>query len=131
MQKFGEPKTNEHGEFLLDDGATLVSVIRWEAPDGILEGVPSQQTLERVVCAALVAAYPARGPAVHKWLKSRPDSPPESPKESAWSYMAGWYAEFGCEAFYRRVWADDRVAAELKSRLVECGAWRIAEALAE
>lgn len=122
---------NEQGDLALFDGRILVSLIRWEAPDAILEGVPNRQTLERVVCAALVAAYPRRGPAVHQWLKSRPNPPPDSPKESAWSHMAGWYAEFGCEAFYRQVWGDDRVVAELKSRLAECGAWRIAEALAE
>ena len=131
MRKFGEPKTNEHGEFLLDDDATVISVVRWEASDQDLCGIPIQQTLERLVCASLIAAHPQRGPAVQSWLDSRPDGSQAGPKEFGWSHMAGWYAEFGCEAFYRQVWADTRVAAELKSRLVECGAWRIAEALAE
>jgi len=45
--------------------------------------------------------------------------------------MAGWYAEQGCEAFYRVVWTDANVVSELESRLRQCGAWRIAEALAE
>ncbi len=113
---------NEQGDFALFDARVLVSLVRWEAPDAILNGIPNQQTLERVVCAALIAAYPARGPAVHQWLQSRPNPPPKNPKESAWSYMAGWYAKFGCEAFYQQLWADTRVAAELKSRLIECDA---------
>jgi len=124
MRHFGEPHTNEQGEFVLDDGATLISLIRWETSDANTAALPSQQTLERLACAAVVAAYPDRGPVVQQWLESRGDGP-------AWSYMAGWYAEFGCEGFYRKLWDDEQVAAELKSRLIQCGAWRVAETLAE
>jgi hypothetical protein len=45
--------------------------------------------------------------------------------------MAGWYAEHGCEAFYRLLWGDAAIAGELQSRLQACGAWRVGEALAE
>ena len=45
--------------------------------------------------------------------------------------LAGWYAEAGCEAFYRQVWQDACVVKELEPRLQGCGAWRIARALAE
>ncbi|NQT14748.1 MAG: hypothetical protein HQ582_18480 [Planctomycetes bacterium] len=45
--------------------------------------------------------------------------------------MAGWYAEHGCEAFYKCLWDDRAVITQLESRLRHCGAWRIAEALAE
>ena len=135
LGKFGQPKENEHGEFSLDihdDGPTVVSVVEWEASDARSSGIPDRQTLERLVCAALVAAYPDRGPAVQQWLDSRPnDAPQAGAKEFAWSHMAGWFAERGCDAFYRKLWKDDRVARELKSRLAGCGAWRIAEALAE
>jgi len=68
---------------------------------------------------------------VKRWLDSRPDGPVAGPKEFGWSYMAGWYAEFGCEGFYRNLWLDGRVVTELKSRLAECRAWRVAEALAD
>ena len=135
LDKFGQPKENEHGEFVLDihdDGPTVVSVVEWAASDTRSPGLPNRQTLERLVCAALVAAYPDRGPAVQQWLDSRPnDAPRSGAKEFAWSHMAGWFAERGCDAFYSKLWKDDRVARELKSRLVGCGAWRIAEALAE
>lgn len=128
-----DPQATEtpKGDTALDGGATLVSLVRWETEGHHVPGVPTRQTLERLVCTALVVAYPDRGPAVDAWLESRPDPPSPTPKESAWSHMAGWYAEHGCEAFYKLVWQDAAVARELESRLRESGAWRIAEALAE
>jgi len=131
LRDFGHPKRLREGEFGLDDGATVVSVVRWAALDDPAAGLPNQQTLERLVCAALAAAYPDRGPAVQGWIDSRPVAPDAGPKEFAWSHMAGWYAERACEGFYRGLWDDELVVTELESRLRECGAWRIAEALAE
>ncbi len=119
-------------DIAIDSGERLVSLVRWEAEDPPIAGVPSRQTLERLVCAAIVAAYPDRGPAVDTWLQSRPDPPPvPNPKEPAWSYMAGWYAEAGCEAFYRVIWDDPTIRAQLQARLTKFGAWRVAEVLAE
>jgi len=131
LREFGEPQTTAEGDFALDDGATLVSPVVWEAPDASGPGLPDQQTLERLVCAAIVAAYPDRGPAVAQWLVSRPQAPQAGPKELGWSYMAGWYAERGCEGFYRAVWEDPAVAAQLEDRLRKAGAWRVAEALTQ
>jgi hypothetical protein len=116
--------------FPLDGGATQVCLIRWEAPDPSAPGLPNQQTLERLACSAICAAYPDRGPAVQQWLDSRPDPPDPCVKEHAWSQMAGWYAEHGCEDFYRHLWDDPRIAAELEPRLRASGAWQIVEALA-
>lgn len=124
-------RDSEEGDLLLFEGAVIVSLVRWEVGDGPAPGLPSQQTLEGVVCAAVVAAYPNRGPAVQTWLDSRPDAPAAGPKEFAWSHMAGWYADKACEGFYRRLWKDDAVVSELESRFEKSGAWRIAEALAE
>jgi len=121
----------DDGDLLLFGGAITVSLIRWEASDGNVAGLPAQQTLERLACAALVAAYPPRGPAVQDWLDSRPEAPEAGPKEFGFSHMAGWYAEAGSEGFYRKLWGNARVVAELKNRLAECGAWRVAEVLAE
>ncbi|MFH1921347.1 MAG: hypothetical protein ABIP48_15890 [Planctomycetota bacterium] len=122
---------NTEGDILLFGGATAVSLVRWEASDPPGPGLPNQQTLERLVCAAVLAAYPDRGAAVQSWLDSRPKGPEAGPKEFAWSHMAGWYAEHACEAFYRAVWNDAQVAGELETRLRQSGAWRVAEALAE
>lgn len=130
-RQFGDAKKDEYGDLLLNDGATVVSLVRWEASDGDRPGLPNRQTLERVVCASLVAAYPDRGSAVQRWLDSRADGPEPASKEFAWSHMAGWYADRGCEDFYRAVWSDSKVVAELEARLRESGAWRVVEALTE
>jgi hypothetical protein len=111
-------------------GETIVSLVLWKTNDVKIDGVPEHQTLERVVCGALAAAYPGRAPLVHRWLDSRAMVPAPSSKAHAWSYMAGWYAEQGCEYFYRALWRDSELVAELKTRLEFCGAWRVAEALA-
>jgi hypothetical protein len=122
--------TNAAGDIEMDLGATKVSLIRWEVNDSPMPGLPDQQTLERLACAALVGAYPVRAKAVQDWLHTRPSPPPTNPKEHAWSYMTGWYADQGCEAFYACLWKDPRVVAELESRLRASGAWQIAQALA-
>jgi hypothetical protein len=121
---------NAAGEIVLDGGATVVSLIRWEATDPSTPGLPDEQTLERLACAVLVAAYPSRGPAIHGWLSSRPSPPSPDPKAWAWSYMAGWYASMGCESFYSQLWQEPGVLAELETRLRASGAWSVADALA-
>jgi hypothetical protein len=121
---------NAAGEIELDGGTTKVSLIRWEVSDPPAPGLPNQQTLERLVSAALAAAYPARPAVVQGWLDGRPHPPSADPKEHAWSYMAGWYAEHGCEAFYTNLWNDPLVVAELDKRLRASGAWKIAVSLA-
>ena len=131
LARHGNYEKEPHGDFRLEDGTLVTAPICWSASDKGLPGLPTKQTLERLVCAAILAVYPDRGPAVHKWLDSRPAAPPAGPKEHAWSYMAGWYAEFGSDAFFREIWHDEGVATQLESRLRACGAWRIGEMLAE
>jgi hypothetical protein len=121
---------NSDGEIEMDGGATKVSLVRWEVNDAPAPGLPDQQTLERLVSAAMAAAYPARAQSVQKWLDGRPIPPGVDPKEHAWSCMAGWYAEDGCDAFYSNLWSDGAVVAELEARLRSSGAWKIAEMLA-
>jgi hypothetical protein len=121
---------NAAGQIKVDGGNTLVCLIRWEVPDAPAPALPDQQTLERLACATIVAAYPARATAVQNWLGARPLPPAVDPKEHAWSYMAGWYAEHGCEAFYSNLWNDPNVVRELESRARSSGAWQIAATLA-
>jgi hypothetical protein len=118
---------NPAGEIDVDGGATRVSVVRWEVNDPAAAGLPDQQTLERLVCAALVAAYPVRAKPVQDWLDSRPAPPQAGPKDHAWSYMAGWYAEFDCEGFFTNLWKDAKIVGELESRLRTSGAWQVAQ----
>jgi hypothetical protein len=114
----------------IDGGSTAVSLMRWEVSDPPAPGLPDQQTLERLVSAAMAAAYAGRAKAVQDWLNARPAPPPVDPKEHAWSYMAGWYSEYGCDAFYSHLWNDPIVVAQLEPRLRASGAWQIAETLA-
>jgi hypothetical protein len=119
------------GDISVKDGATLVSPVLWHVPGPVPEGVPSQQALERLVCMALSKAWPERGKAVEAWVKSRP-LPPKGDKlhkAHAWSFMAGWYADQGCDAFYSLLWEDAAVASELEALLRASGGWRVAEAL--
>ncbi len=126
-----QAKADSNGDIELDGGTTHVSLVRWDADDEAGAGLPNKQTLERLVCAAIVAAYPERAGAVQTWLEARPSPAEPDVKEYAWSYMAGWYAEHGCESFYSNLWADPKIATQLQTRLETAGAWRIAEALAE
>ncbi len=121
---------NTDGEIEVDSGATKVALVQWEASDPPRPGLPDQQTLERLVCAAVIAAYPPRANAVQNWLASRPQPPAANPKEHAWSHMAGWYAEQGCEAFYVNIWQDPAIANQLELRLRASGAWQIAATIA-
>jgi hypothetical protein len=117
-------------EYSLDGGDCTLNLVRWECADVAAAGIPAQQTLERLVTASLVAAYPDRGPAVQAWLDHRPAPPGAGVKEFAWSHMAGWYADQGCEAFYSQLWNDPDIVAQLEPRLRAIHAWSVAEALA-
>ncbi len=122
---------SESGEIILDsaEGGTALSLMIWKALDPPKTGLPKLNTLERLVCASLVAAYPARGGAVQRWLDARPDAPDAGPKEFAWSYMAGWAAEQGSETFLRLLWEDAAVARELVKRMEETGSWKVVQSL--
>lgn len=121
-------------DFSLDDGATVVAAVVWSSDDDSAD-LPRKQTLERLVCAALQGAYPARAAAVSRWLEERPLPPfPRTdtederrlsiePKEHAHSHFAGWFAEHGCDDFFRAVWRDEAIARELETRLRTSGAW--------
>jgi hypothetical protein len=130
MARALDPSATQDADGNIDLGGTKVSLIRWEASDPVVDGLPNQQTLERLVCAALIAAYPQRGMGVQAWLDSRHQPPPMGVKEYAWSYMAGWYAEHGCEDFYAHLWRDSRVVGELETRLRASGAWQVVADLA-
>ncbi len=89
-----------------DISGVQVCPVIWECPDDNAPGIPGQQTLERLVSAAICSAYPGRG-----------------------SYFAKWYAEHGHDDFYRALWRDEVVATELKVRLRTSGAWQHVESM--
>ena len=118
-----ESQQNPDGDVLFDDSATCISLIPWRLQGEAKSPVPQKQTLERLVSAALGIVYPERAKNIASWLESRVDIPKPSPKEVTWSYMAGWHAELGCEAFFKEIWRDNLVAAELIRILQENGSW--------
>ncbi len=97
------------GEYLIDEGTTGIVFLPWWTPDPPAAEIPHQQTLERLICAALAEVYPERAKAVATWLAGRPDPPKLNSKDHAWSYLAGWYAALGCEAFFKCLWDDPLV----------------------
>ena len=120
----------ENGVFYLFSRNCAVHITRWKADPlpkkGVpVRGVPAKQTLERLVCAAICEAYDTRSEDVETWLREKS----RSPKAYAWSYMAGWYAEHGCDDFYREIWRDDDVRPILERQLKAIGAWAIIDTL--
>jgi hypothetical protein len=118
-------------EVVLADG-TRVNLLRWRTADSARRpGVPDKQTLERVLCEALVRAHPDRVEVVECWLKSRPMPPASDPKDHAFSYLAGWWAKTGSyESAIERWWEDPAVHAHLVDVLTESGCWRTFQAVA-
>ncbi len=123
-------KRRADNDIEVDGGKTLVSTVLWTTQDPAAPELPVKHTLERLVCAALHEAYPERAAAVAGWLANRPSPPPPSPKDHAWSHMAGWYGAKGCDEFYQALWNDEKVAAQLQKRLVANGSWRAIDAIA-
>lgn len=103
--------------------------MRGPRADDPVPSIPAKQTLERLVVAAIVAAYPQRGAGVADWLAAAPRGG-DSHKHHARSYLAKWYAENGPDDFYNGLWRDPKTAPELERRLRVSGAWGSVEALA-
>ncbi len=106
------------------DGIQTSTVI-WECADeASIPGIPRKQTLERLVAASIRGAYPARGSAVEDWLAAEPRGEAAvTPKSYGYSYLAKWYAEYGADDFFRALWRDEEVVAQLRHRLETNGAW--------
>ena len=53
---------NEAGELV------EVRAVDWRAPGGVVDGLPDQMNLERLLCAVLAAAYPYDLAPIERWL---------------------------------------------------------------
>ena len=117
-------------EFFDLEGIKTSAVI-WECLDeDPIPGVPQKQTLERLVAASIRAAYPARGPTVEGWLAATPHGEDAiTHKNYGYSYLAKWYAKHKADDFFRELWRDEAVAAQLRERLEARGAWAKVEDL--
>jgi len=113
----------------LTDESEAFALVAWHSGNPAV-GVPAQQCLERIVCAALAAAYASRAAHVARWLAERPEPPSQwVAKSHAWSYMAGWCAEQGCEHFLKSLWSDEQLVPQLIRALNETNALRALSAV--
>ena len=110
------------------DGTRFWAVI-WECGGETAPGGPRKQTLERLICAAIHAAYPNRGAGVQEWLDAPPRLETPVSKNFSYSYLAKWYAKHGADDFFRQVWRDETVSQELRRRLEATEAWKTVESL--
>jgi hypothetical protein len=111
---------------VLGDG-TKIHLLVLAVPQSVQQDhLPGLQSLERVVCAAIAAAYPGRAKLVARWLTDigASEEPAAFAKSHSWSHMAGWYPKFGCDAFHSQLWQDDQVKAHLIAILSQSGAWQ-------
>jgi hypothetical protein len=126
-----EPAAKPLGNNLwqLNDGAR-VYLIDWARGSSAVTpqaGVPRKNTLERLVCDCLAETFPSLAQAVEKWLVTRPDVPDADdidPKGYAWSYMAGWKANSGCDYFFRQIWHTPAIKPRLEQKLTQLGYWQ-------
>jgi hypothetical protein len=114
--------------FDLDDGTTTVSIVLWQAIEPARRGLPAKQTLERLVAAVIADVDPAKALAVAAWLDAHPVAEAD-PKAYAWSYMAKWYTDGGCDRFYEQMWEKPDLRPALEARLHAIGAGDVAASL--
>lgn len=115
-----------YGDWRAFDGDLVVSVATWWTNDPPTDELPHKQTLERMIVAALRSSNGRNARMVADWLANVGN---HGPKEYAWSHMAGWHAEEGCEGFCRLVWKNIEVAQELMNRFKVNGCARIFDKL--
>lgn len=126
-----DPGATPNGaDILMDAGKTKISIIHWSVDTAPQTGVPNKQTLERLICSAIVKVKPQWAEPVQDWLNERPDKPAANPKEHAFSYLAGWYAHTASyEGFCAEIWRDKDIASALEQLLKASGAWSVVESL--
>lgn len=117
-------------------GDTQIDLVVWHSQDlSGTAGVPDKQTLERLVCAAIVeASISSEHPqgwatSVLTFLQQEPRGG-DKHKNYAHAYRAK-YLVHEMEELFQAVWSEHfpGIAAQLEKRLRATGAWRVAEAL--
>lgn len=120
---------NRSGPFVI--GESILHPVVWKCGDpDPTPGVPSRQTLERLVCAAIRASAPERADGAQRWLDDEPRGL-KLPKSYTSSYFAKWYTDHGEGHFHEGIWQDEAVVAELRSRLESQGAWQVVRELVQ
>jgi hypothetical protein len=104
-----------HGVRLADGVEVHLAIWRSSAPPDAK--LPSKQTLERMICAALLETRPTWVESSTGWLSQRPEPQGKLHKVHAAALFAGWYADDGWDYFFRGLWSDEVVASALRRQL--------------
>lgn len=117
------------GESPFKVGSSILYSVIWKCADAEpTPGLPTKQTLERLVAAAIRAANLDRGATVQAWLEAAPPGY-LLPKSYGHSYYAKWYSDHGEGYFFEQLWRDPAVVVQLEQRLEASGAAEIVAAL--
>ena len=121
----------DHGDPVAEGGAVvtratggIIETASWRYDGDDRPGVPPQQTLERLACAAVTKVHGRRGEQVRDFLAGRTDPPAgHFHKSAALSFMAGWRPEDGNFNFYQNLWLDGDMGDALEELLTDAGVW--------
>lgn len=125
------------GHWSIDGGRREVMTLVWHTSCPTTAGVPDQQCLERLICASASAVWPERIASLGAWLDGRPNptydfsaSAGTVPKSHSWALMGGWFADHGCDDFFKELWSHGLLAKDLQARLSSSGGWDVLTACA-
>ena len=113
-----------------------LSAALWNSEQSSTPGIPEEQTLERLICTALVRAYEEGcGEAVDSWLAASPYKLGSVPvdatgKRHLWSFFSKWFANYGRDYFFQKMWTEEAVAKGLEQQLRLGGTWARFEEIA-
>ena len=130
-------RERDHGDPVADGDRVVtratggvIETASWRCDGDDRPGVPAQQTLERLVCAAITRVYGRRGEQVRDFLAGRTDPPAgHFHKSAALSFMAGWHPDDGNFNFYQNLWRDPAIGDALEELLDTAGIWTAVRAL--
>ncbi len=117
----GDPTSGERQRLNDRKPTHAVALVAWYWRPGINRaGVPTMQTLERLVLGVLSELDGSRGygDIVARFLEEQPRALKVTEKHFAWATMAKWYGEHGCGDFYQALWRE-RAFAEAMLRAMD------------
>lgn len=103
-----------------------VTGLSWRCDDPPRDGVPEVQTLERLVCAALLDRWPDRAPAVQAFLDAEPAGPERRRAKGFFLAHAGkWFPAKEPSGVLKLVAGSEDLRARVEARLRATGGWDV------